>query len=343
MKDDLARFPEPAEAFPPRVPTAYDSLQNIPRPPQARYQQRYPSDPQVYRGSPPNVPQSYGRPPAPPVQLQEPRISSSPGTPASPASPYGPQYSTSYAQQGHYQPSLQSLHQHPNSAPPRPMTPSVGDPRSSERPNINHIRHTPVINRPVPGQARPTPQVQSLQPQPHDVNSNNTPDLRTLFDDVDKHKRGYLTERELSNALVNGDYTRFDPQTVRLMIRMFDRGGDGAIYFAEFGQLWKYLHEWRNIFDRFDGDKSQKISLGEFGEALTAFGYTLSPNSVEHMFKAGSKLGRNGLPEMAFDMFVQSCINIKTITDIFKRYDTDRDGYIFMSFEEFMMESTKLR
>ncbi len=39
---------------------------------------------------------------------------------------------------------------------------------------------------------------------------------------------------------------------------------------------------------------------------------------------------------MSFDLFVQSCISLKRMTDVFKRYDTDRDGYITLSFEDFL-------
>lgn len=167
-------------------------------------------------------------------------------------------------------------------------------------------------------------------------------DLRGLFDDVDRHKRGYLAERELSKALVNSDYTLFDAHTVRLMMKMFDRDGDGCIYFAEFGQLWKYLHDWRGVFDRFDTSKSDSISFEEFTRALNAFGYSLSSGCIEFMFNAGSKLNRQGQRDMSFDMFVQSCISIKSITDTFKKYDTDRDGYVTMGFEDYLMETTKL-
>ena len=38
----------------------------------------------------------------------------------------------------------------------------------------------------------------------------------------------------MGEALVNGDWTSFDPHTVRLMIRMFDTDGDGTIGFDEF-------------------------------------------------------------------------------------------------------------
>jgi len=45
---------------------------------------------------------------------------------------------------------------------------------------------------------------------------------------------GQLSERELQRALVNGDWTAFDPHTVRMMIRMFDTDRNGSINFDEF-------------------------------------------------------------------------------------------------------------
>jgi Ca2+-binding EF-hand superfamily protein len=45
---------------------------------------------------------------------------------------------------------------------------------------------------------------------------------------------GELTEAELRTALVNGDWTPFDPHTVRMMIRMFDTNKSGTVNFDEF-------------------------------------------------------------------------------------------------------------
>lgn len=45
---------------------------------------------------------------------------------------------------------------------------------------------------------------------------------------------------------------------------------------------------------------------------------------------------KSGHGQMSFDLFVQSCIVLKRMTDVFKRYDDDRDGYITLSFEEFL-------
>ncbi|KAH7328949.1 peflin [Stachybotrys elegans] len=162
--------------------------------------------------------------------------------------------------------------------------------------------------------------------------------LLPLFRAVDKDGTGQLSEKELSVALVNGDWTAFDPQTVRMMIRMFDADRSGTIGFDEFCGLWSFLASWRTLFDRFDADRSGNISLPEFTDALVAFRYRLSPQFVELLFRSYDKR-REGV--MSFDLFVQACISLKRMTDVFKKYDEDRDGYITLSFEDFLTEILK--
>jgi len=150
---------------------------------------------------------------------------------------------------------------------------------------------------------------------------------------------------ELGSALVNGDYTSFHPKTVKMMIRMFDRNGSGTISFDEFVSLWRYLAAWRELFDRFDEDRSGRISLQEFEKSLVAFGYRLSQPFVTVLFTTFESKGRQRNASammgpaklgMSFDLFVQACISLRRMTDVFKRYDDDRDGYITVSFEEFL-------
>ena len=122
---------------------------------------------------------------------------------------------------------------------------------------------------------------------------------------------------------------------------------------SAFSGLWGFLGAWRALFDRFDADRSGAISLAEYSTALAAFGYSLSPEFVRMMYGLYDRRARRGsLPAgaagldgasagggedgMSFDLFVQSCIGLKRMTDVFKRYDTDRDGYVTLSFEEFL-------
>ena len=87
--------------------------------------------------------------------------------------------------------------------------------------------------------------------------------------------------------------------------------------------------------DRFDVDRSGNISLDEFRNALVAFRYRLSDRFTELLFRTYDKRGEG---VMSFDLFVQACISLKRMTDVFKRYDDDRDGYITLSFEDFLTE-----
>ncbi|KAH0544172.1 hypothetical protein FGG08_001617 [Glutinoglossum americanum] len=102
------------------------------------------------------------------------------------------------------------------------------------------------------------------------------PTLFPLFKAVDKEGTGQLTEKELRAALVNGDWSSFDPHTVRMMI----------------SGLWGFLSAWRALFDRFDEDASGNISYDEYSKALIAFGYRLSPQFVNMMFRSYDKRGK---------------------------------------------------
>lgn len=134
-----------------------------------------------------------------------------------------------------------------------------------------------------------------------------------------------------------------------MMIRMFDTNRSGSVSFDEFwyvaclpihthtrahthslstSGLWGFLSAWRGLFDRFDQDHSGSISFAEFNEALVAFGYRLSQQFVTLLYRTYDRSGANA---MSFDLFVQACISLKRMTDVFKKYDEDRDGYITLS------------
>ncbi|SPN97191.1 related to programmed cell death protein (calcium-binding protein) [Cephalotrichum gorgonifer] len=202
---------------------------------------------------------------------------------------------------------------------------AASPPPMASGPRPTHHTRPPTDNRPPP-----SPDAAS--------GGASDPKLLPLFRAVDKDGTGHLSEAELSAALVNGDWSAFDPQTVRMMIRMFDSDRSGTIGFEEFCGLWSFLASWRTLFDRFDVDRSGNISLEEFTNALVAFRYRLSSSFVELVFRTYDKRNEG---VMSFDLFVQACISLKRMTDVFKKYDDDRDGYITLSFEDFLSEILK--
>lgn len=44
--------------------------------------------------------------------------------------------------------------------------------------------------------------------------------------------------------------------------------------------------------------------------------------------------GKPGKGDVTFDNFVQACVNVKTLTDSFRSFDTDNDGWIQINYEQ---------
>ncbi|OKL56894.1 hypothetical protein UA08_08044 [Talaromyces atroroseus] len=249
----------------------------------------------------------------------------------------------------------------PNAGAPTNLRPLADDHasrfHSPPPPNYGHgPRPNPnVLGRP-PQHPLPPSSPAANGPPLAGPTSDDPHQLLPLFRAANVSRTGALTEAELGSALVNGDYSAFDPNTVKTMVRMFDRNGNGVIGFDEFVSLWRFLAAWREIFDRFDEDRSGRISFDEFEKALVAFGYRLSRTFIRVLFTAFESKGRRRAvsvttpypaqqPQrgMSFDLFVQACISLKRMTEVFKRYDDDRDGYITVSFEEFLTEFLQLQ
>ncbi|XP_076972895.1 programmed cell death protein 6 isoform X2 [Tamandua tetradactyla] len=102
-----------------------------------------------------------------------------------------------------------------------------------------------------------------------------------------------------------------------------------------------------NVFQRVDKDRSGVISDGELQQALsngtwTPFNpvtvrsiiwYRLSDQFHDILIR---KFDRQGRGQIAFDDFIQGCIVLQRLTDIFRRYDTDQDGWIQVSYEQYL-------
>ncbi|TFY65503.1 hypothetical protein EVG20_g5563 [Dentipellis fragilis] len=165
------------------------------------------------------------------------------------------------------------------------------------------------------------------------------PQLWQWFSAVDADRSGSITVNELQSALVNGNWSRFDLDTVKMLMNIFDTDRSGTIGFSEFSGLWKYVSDWQNVFRHFDKDRSGSIDGYELSEALRSFGYNLSPSIltlIEQKYASGPAAGYGPPPGITFDRFVRACVAVKTLTESFQRVDTDRDGWVTMNYEDFM-------
>ncbi|KAL7754147.1 hypothetical protein RI367_000127 [Sorochytrium milnesiophthora] len=175
-----------------------------------------------------------------------------------------------------------------------------------------------------------TAQVQQ-QSVPHQ--SDNLEQLRVWFRAVDQDHSGSISAAELKTALVNADCTMFNDETIRLMMNLFDRNQNGSIDFQEFCGLWKFINEWKVCFVGFDTDGSGSIDRQELQQAFHAFGYRLSPKLIDLLIR---KYDHYGHGDITFDAFIQTCVTVKSLTDSFLRFDTDRDGWVNLDYETFL-------
>ncbi|KAF9431913.1 Alpha-1 3/1 6-mannosyltransferase alg-2, partial [Entomortierella beljakovae] len=158
--------------------------------------------------------------------------------------------------------------------------------------------------------------------------------LRDWFNAVDTDGSGDLTCEELQRALMNGDgWTPFNVETVRMMINMFDRDGNGSISFNEFIGLWNYIEKWKRCFQAYDLDGSGTIDTDELQKALLGFGYNIGMGTVELIM---TRYDVRGKGEISFDNFVQSCVTIQTLSDAFRRIDVAGKGVVTMTYEQFL-------
>jgi peflin len=168
------------------------------------------------------------------------------------------------------------------------------------------------------------------------------PQLWQWFNTVDTDRSGAITAAELERALVNGDWTPFDLDTVKMLMNIFDTDRTGTIGFNEFAGLWKYIKDWQNVFRHFDRDRSGSIDGQELREALGQFGLNLSPPLLETLqrkydIKASGVSQYGGPPPgISFDRFVRACVVVKQLSEAFGKLDTDRDGWIQINYDQFM-------
>uniref|UniRef100_A0A915DL47 EF-hand domain-containing protein n=1 Tax=Ditylenchus dipsaci TaxID=166011 RepID=A0A915DL47_9BILA len=208
--------------------------------------------------------------------------------------------------------------------------------RNSERQVAYQQQPATYQQKTVYQQRKSTRSIQSTkenkmyQQQPYQQPAN----LQSIFQSVDRDRSGRISSDELQKALSNGTFMPFNPETCRLMIGMFDTDGDGGINYTEFTALWKYINDWTNCFRSFDRDNSGNIDKGELISALTQFGYRLSDRFYDLLVR---KFDRTHTGRIVFDDFIQLCVVLQTLTASFREKDTDRDGYINIHYEEFLV------
>nr|XP_034492278.1 peflin-like [Marmota flaviventris] len=164
------------------------------------------------------------------------------------------------------------------------------------------------------------------------VPPNVDPEAYSWFHSVDSGHSG--SKKELKQALVNSNWSSFNVETCLIMINMFDKTKSGRIDVYGFSALWKFIQQWKNLFQQYDRDHSGSISYTELQQALSQMGYNLSPQFTQLL--VSRYCPRSASPTMQLDRFIQVCTQLQVLTKTFREKDTAVQGNIRLSFEDFV-------
>uniref|UniRef100_A0A672FFL2 Peflin n=1 Tax=Salarias fasciatus TaxID=181472 RepID=A0A672FFL2_SALFA len=154
------------------------------------------------------------------------------------------------------------------------------------------------------------------------------------FHSVDTDRSGFISRKELKQALVNSNWSAFNDETCLMMINMFDKTRSGQIDIFGFSALWDFIQRWRALFQQYDRDRSGVISGSELHQALAQMGYNLSPQFSEALVRHYSCRGAR--PGIQLDRFIQVCTQLQSMTQVFRERDNAMTGNIRMSYEDFL-------
>ncbi|XP_059686864.1 peflin [Gavia stellata] len=160
------------------------------------------------------------------------------------------------------------------------------------------------------------------------------PEAFSWFQAVDADRSGYISVKELKQALVNSNWSTFNDETCLLMINMFDKTRSGRIDVYGFSALLRFIQQWKNLFQQYDRDQSGSISFSELQQAFSQMGYNLSPQFSQLLLARYAQRSSN--PSIQLDRFIQICMQLQSTTDAFREKDTGLVGNVRLSYEDFL-------
>ena len=87
------------------------------------------------------------------------------------------------------------------------------------------------------------------------------------------------------------------------------------------------------MFDRYDRDRSGNIDASELHTAYNEMGFRVSMQFCQLVVMRFDRMARKSLK---FDDFIQSCVMLRSLTDAFRTRDSNLNGIITVSYDDFM-------
>ncbi|WOK95535.1 hypothetical protein Cni_G04242 [Canna indica] len=161
------------------------------------------------------------------------------------------------------------------------------------------------------------------------------PNVVACFKAADHDGSGFIDDKELQQALSSYNQS-FSLRTVHLLMYLFTSSNVRKIGPKEFTSVFYSLQSWRDIFERFDRDRSGRIDTAELREALLSLGFSVSPTVLDLLVTKFDKSGGKS-KAIEYDNFIECCLTVKGLTEKFKEKDTMYSGSATFTYESFML------
>ncbi|KAL2923493.1 putative calcium-binding protein CML49 [Bienertia sinuspersici] len=301
----------------------------------------YPHPPPNYGyGAPPPQQSPYGAPPTTAQPYGAPPTTAQPyGAPPSTAQPYGapPTTAQPYGAPPSAPPSYGSKPDKPHQDNPNNPSPYGHPPPPSH--GSGYPAHQPSAYGPGPGHGSTYPPHPGSTPfaslLPSTFPPGTDPNVIACFQVADQDGSGLIDDKELQRALSSYNQS-FSLRTVHLLIYLFTSSNSRKIGPKEFTSLFYSLQSWREIFERYDKDRSGKIDASELRDALYGLGFSVSPVILDLLVSKFDKTGGKS-KAIEYDNFIECCLTVKGLTEKFKEKDKNYSGSATFTYEDFML------
>lgn len=93
----------------------------------------------------------------------------------------------------------------------------------------------------------------------------------------------------------------------------------------------------KSAFQQVDTDRSGTLDANEVYKAISVAGFQVQSNAFGPIFQKFDRKKKNALD---FDGYIELCIFLGTIRNIFQFYDTNRQGVVQFNFDSFISMAT---
>lgn len=148
--------------------------------------------------------------------------------------------------------------------------------------------------------------------------------FKKIFDDIDHNHDGQINFFELYEALKRGQPTsKFDPNTVKVLLNKYDSDHDNEISFNEFYNLFVGINEQMNAFLDIDMDSSGSIDMNELNRLLKSRRMEFSPSFFNFLFNDLNR--RLGINKITFDIYVRLIARIDKLKNDFQQQNINQN------------------